>query len=242
MSEKQSAAAAGAAPVFAVAWCGTDLGAYRACEGTYECYPYESLPPLDPALYTGEFEWLGGVGVDEPGRAARVAGIGELLAAEGLALPRDFAAFHSGTRLHRALDEVSVTACRTDLSAPLPSPVEPGAFLVRFLRDQQDCVIWYLYLRPGGEAFVVCSHLEYEYVYDAHRAGRPTGTDLADPEEQRAALVRCAESFEEFAHRFWIENVLWDVADGGRSGDGAAPALQEYARHYEAAASGAGGV
>ncbi len=37
-------------------------------------------------------------------------------------------------------------------------PAEPGAFLVRFLRDQQDCVIWYLCLRPPGERFVVRSH------------------------------------------------------------------------------------
>jgi hypothetical protein len=53
-----------------------------------------------------------------------------------------------------------VTGCWTDISQPLPSPVEPGAFLVRFLRDQQDCVIWYLYLRPSGETFVVHSHLD----------------------------------------------------------------------------------
>ena len=39
---------------FSAAWCATDLGEYRACSGTYERYPCESLPPLDPSRCTGE--------------------------------------------------------------------------------------------------------------------------------------------------------------------------------------------
>ncbi|MFF8908746.1 hypothetical protein [Streptomyces olivaceoviridis] len=133
----------------------------------------------------------------------------ENLAAKGLTLPRDFVTFQADSKLHCSLEEVSVTCCWTDISEPLPSPAEPGAFLVRFLRDQQDCVIWYLYLRPSGEVFVVHSSLDYEYEYEARRDGEETETDLDDPEEQRAAILWCAPSFEEFAHRFWIENRLW---------------------------------
>lgn len=78
-----------------------------------------------------------------------------------------------------------MTGCWTDVSDPLPSPVEPGAFLVRFLRDQQDCVIWYLYLRPSGEVFVVHSWLDDAYEYEARRDGEETQTDLDDLEEKR---------------------------------------------------------
>ncbi|MFB7715231.1 hypothetical protein [Streptomyces sp. NPDC056105] len=66
----------------------------------------------------------------------------ENLAAKGLKLPRDFVTFEADSKLHCSLDDVSVTCCWTDISEPLPSPVEPGAFLVRFPafhdRRQQD--------------------------------------------------------------------------------------------------------
>ncbi|MGW0840080.1 hypothetical protein ACWD26_07935 [Streptomyces sp. NPDC002787] len=39
----------------------------------------------------------------------------------------------------------------------MPSPVGPGASLVRFFRDQQDCVLWYFCLRPGSSPFIVHS-------------------------------------------------------------------------------------
>ncbi|MGW2706555.1 hypothetical protein [Streptomyces sp. NPDC001340] len=157
--------------------------------------------------------------------------LAENLAAKGLTLPGDFVAFQADSKLHCSLDEVSVTCCWTDISEPLPSPVEPGAFLVRFLRDQQDCVIWYLYLRPWGEVFVVHSYLDYEYEYEARRDGEETETDLDDLEEQRAAILWCAPSFEEFAHRFWIENRLWHALNGNDL-SGLEPQMRDYLRHY----------
>ncbi|MEU6896326.1 hypothetical protein ABZ934_32235 [Streptomyces sp. NPDC046557] len=74
----------------------------------------------------------------------------------------------------------------------IPSAVEPGAFLVRFFRDQQDCVLWYFYLRPGSSAFVVHSHLEYEY--EAHSSGGEFNgnSDIDDLDEQMEALQYCA--------------------------------------------------
>ncbi|WP_329380566.1 hypothetical protein OG625_15185 [Streptomyces sp. NBC_01351] len=207
---------------FDAAWCATDLGEYRVCRYTYEQYPYESLPPLDSSQFTGLFQWLGGAGEPDPEHVAKLNGLAEDLAAKGLTLPGDFVTFQSSSNLYRALDEVSVTGCWTDISEPLPSPIEAGAFLVRFLRDQQDCVIWYLYLRPSGEAFVVHSGVDYEY--EAQRDGEET--DLDD-----GAILWCAPSFEEFARRFWIENRLWRaVNDGGRSR--LEPQLRDYLRHY----------
>jgi hypothetical protein len=216
---------------FKAAWCATGLGEYRACRYTYERYPYESLPPLDSSQFTGAFQWLDSVRGPVPRSAARLDGLAGDLAAKGLTLPRDFVTFQTSTNLYGSLDEVSVTACWTDISEPLPSPVEPGSFLVRFLRDQQDCVIWYLYLRPSGEAFVVNSHLDYEYEYEAQRNDDEAASDLDDVEEQRAALLWCAPSFEEFAHRFWIENRLWYAVRGGAPAQ-LEPRLRDYLRHY----------
>ncbi|MET7357093.1 hypothetical protein ABZS76_01470 [Streptomyces sp. NPDC005562] len=220
---------------FEAAWCATDLGEYRACRYTYATYPYESLPPLDSSRFTGAFQWLGGGGSLEPAQVELVDDVAGELAARGLALPQDFVTFMTSANLYGSLDKVSVTGCWSDLSGPLPSPVEPGSFLVRFLRDQQDCVMWYLYLRPSGEAFVVYSPLDYEYEddyeYEARRDGTKTETDLDDAGEQRTAIRWCAPSFEEFAHRYWVENRLWSVLEAGDL-SGIEPQLRDYLRHY----------
>ncbi|MFD8809356.1 hypothetical protein [Streptomyces sp. NPDC059597] len=202
---------------FETAWCATDLGDYRSCAYTYEDYPYDSLPPLDSARFTGAFEWLGGTTAPAPERAAILDRLATDLAARGLTLPQDFAAFHTDAAFHRSLDEVSVTGCWTHLSGPIPSPVEPGAFLVRFLRDQQDCVIWYLYLRASGEAFVVHCSLDLD---------EPDALDGQQP-----ALLWCAPSFEEFAYRFWVENRLWEPVNNGESAS-IEPELRDYLSHY----------
>jgi hypothetical protein len=104
---------------------------------------------------------------------------------------------------------------------------------VRFLRDQQDCVLWYLYLRPSEEAFVVHSYLDYEYEYESRRGGTQTQTqtDLDDAQEQTAAILWCAPSFEEFAYRFWIENRLWRAVHGGDLSQ-LEPRLRDYLRYY----------
>ncbi|MFE9634013.1 hypothetical protein [Streptomyces sp. NPDC006463] len=221
---------------FPSGWCATDLGSYRPCEYTYEVYPCESLPSLDARVLDGGFGWLGGPdgpGGPRSGHGEHLAAVEADLAPLGLSLPADFRTFYSSDSLCRAFDEVSVTACWSDLSAPLESPAEDGARLVRFLRDQQDCVIWYLYLRPSGETFVVFSHLDLEL------AGRQE-LDEAQADEFRAAaahsLVRCASTFEEFAYRFVVENELWTHLNTTNPDTTLAPHFQEYLDHYAAAA------
>ena len=102
---------------------------------------------------------------------------------------------------------------------------------MRFLRDQQDCVLWYLYLRSSEETFVVHSYLDYEYEYEARRNGEQTQTDLDDAQEQSAGIMWCAPSFEEFAYRFWIENRLWRGVRGGDLSQ-LEPQLRDYLRYY----------
>jgi hypothetical protein len=60
----------------------------------------------------------------------------------------DFIRYHTYTDLSRTLEAVSRPGCSSTVSQqPIPSPGEPGAFLVWFLNDQQDCVTRYLYRR-----------------------------------------------------------------------------------------------
>lgn len=59
-------------------------------------------------------------------------------------------------------------------------------------------------------------------------------------EEVRAAvaasLMRCADTFEEFAYRFVVENELWMQANSAGAESRLAPRLQAYADHYASAA------
>ncbi|MFJ6785146.1 hypothetical protein [Streptomyces yangpuensis] len=222
-----------AATAFPTGWCATDLGPLRPCAATYEVYPLEGLPPLEAAHLDTGFDWLGGAAGPRSEHTEHLAAVERELAEAGLALPEGFAAFYRSEHLSRAFDEVSVTACWSHLSAPLRSPAEDGARLVRFLRDQQDCVIWYLYLRPSGEAFVVFSHLELESA-GWWAQGEPA-------EDVRAAvassLMRCADTFEEFAYRFVVENELWMQAHSAGGDSPLAPRLQAYADHYTSTGS-----
>lgn len=217
------------APRFPAAWCATDLGEYRPCSATYENYSYDSVPPLDPARFDGTFAWFGDPGPESKEGAATADELDRVLADEGLRLPRDFVRFLSYEGLRQALDQVSVTACYLDVAKPVPSPVERGAYLVTFLRDQQDCAFWHLYLRPSGETFVVHTFepLERFELFAARNGGEPSAADL---EHMTQAIFWCAPTFEEFAFRFWIENRLWYVTnEQHREPD---PVERAYLDHY----------
>lgn len=222
---------------FPATWCATDLGAHRPCRGTYERYPYESLPPLDPSTFTGSFAWFGDPGpvVDE--RAAATNLLAADLAQRQLSLPHDFVTFQTCAKLSRMLDDVSVTGCWSSLSRPMASPVEPDARLIRFLRDQQDCAFWYLYLRPSTDAFIVHS---YELAEHLDYLDPEEGFDFDDegpPELDLAALATeihwCAPSFEQFAYRFWIENLLWRKLHDDPTAE-LGSAERRYLNHYDA--------
>ncbi|MEH0830085.1 MULTISPECIES: hypothetical protein [unclassified Micromonospora] len=205
----------------ASSWCATDLGVYRPCRYTYERYPLSSVPPVLEAL--GGFRWLGDRGQPNADNVALLTRLNTSLNAVGVALPEDFVQFYSWDGWAAELDAVSVTGCWTRLGRlPTFSPVEPGAFLVRFMSDQQDCVIWYLYLRRGEPAFVVHAYgLEFDY---------------EDDDEESRVIYRCASTFEEFAYRFWVENRIWRHLNDPSAGP--LPArLAEYLAHYPQPAS-----
>lgn len=218
---------------FEASWCGSDLGGHRSCPNTYDHYSHDSLPPLDERRFKGTFEWLGGLTGTSVDRVTELRTVTEELDRKGLSLPQDFITYFTSANLPDILGDQSLTCCWSSLSKPIPSPVEPGAFLVRFFRDQQDCVLWYFYLRPGSSAFVVHSHLEYEYEYEAHDSGGEFNgnSDIDDLDEQMEALQYCAPTFEEWAYRFWIENRISEAVESEDK-----PSLDEdqhaYLNHY----------
>jgi hypothetical protein len=197
-------------------WWGTDLGAARASIGTYELYSTDSLPAVDESRSDGTFDWLVPDAPHDPLRAMEVAAL-----AEHIALPVPFTRFMSSQVLMDAIP--SCTGCDFDLAPrPVPSPVESTAQVVRFLRDQRDAVIWYLYLRPGAEPFVIASPWLLEIV----------GLEDVDRDTLIANMVRAADGFEQFVHRFWLENSLWfSVNEGDESTD----EMNLYLAHYTAA-------
>lgn len=222
---------------FRGSWCATDLGDYRPCRYTYERYPIESLPPLDGSSFTGDFAWRGDLGRVLEEQATTMDRLAAGLAGSGLSLPTDFVTYMTRSNLYLCLDEVSGTCCWTSLSAPLPSPIEPDARMVRFFRDQQDCVHWYLYLRPGGETFVVHSYRDLEWEAEVRSGGDADEIeDLPDfDNDPDYEIFWCAPSVEIFAYRFWTENTLWFALNGRRPIEDLGEAQRAYLSHYEAA-------
>jgi hypothetical protein len=214
---------------FEKGWWGVELPGARPCDGTYCYYPYESLPPLDESLFRGEFQWL--TDLDESVEAALsihrapdddddemadiLNGLRKEAAQANLVLPPEFIRFMGNRALQLAIP--SCTACEFDLIGELvPSVVEEGAYTLLFLRDQQDVLLWYLYLTPDGKSSVICSPIPFDEIDEpAHVI--------------KAHTLTVAPSFEEFIYRFWIENVIWFAVDEGKP---FTPTQKAYVDHY----------
>jgi hypothetical protein len=182
-------------------WWGTDLGEYRACDGTYACYKPETMPPLDNKLFDGSFAWLSNSASKAKPKPAK--NLASLLAAAkkaSLSLPSSFVTFFENGTLAELIP--SCTACEWDLATEPYAPKLPGGGkAVRFLRDQQDCLFWYLVVGGAEDGKVVCSPIPW---HDADAVAEDEDVVIANS-------VVVADSFEAFVYRFWIENVLWDL-------------------------------
>ncbi|MEU8662036.1 hypothetical protein [Actinoplanes philippinensis] len=193
---------------FPASWWGTGMAsagvAARPDVGTYGKYSFAELPPLPFAL-SGDFGWLREQEAhdqwainDDGGTEQELPLLRSACEAAGLALPDSFVRFMSDPHLQQRVR--SSTACYLDLDVgPAPSPTGKG-HLVRFLADQQGCLFWYLYLTEDGSGHaVVCTVDLYEH------GGEPAG----DPDE----IEFCAESFEAFVCRYWLENEIFFAGD-----------------------------
>lgn len=215
---------------FAFAWWGVDLPGARACDGTYCRFEYDALPPLDTTLLRGEFQWLmpPGARLDEitalhrradpqARMAARLKALAADAAEKGTTLPAPFIAFMGSLEWQERIP--SCTACYFSLSEQLiASPVEQGAYLIRFYNDQQDVLLWYLYLPPSGAPYVVCSPIFFD-------------TEEGEPADVvKAHTVIVAPDFETFLYRWWMENVIWFANEEGDRK--LTPEQEAYIAHY----------
>ncbi|HLY29534.1 MAG TPA: hypothetical protein VKQ36_00775 [Ktedonobacterales bacterium] len=231
-------------PPFKWGWYSFDLGKYRPCDGTYCLYPYESIPPLPIAAtrLDGSLDWLtppadatdARMEVYRPSDEARARltqrldATKESAAQLGLTLPTAFVTLMASPELQDHIP--SCTACDFRLAEQIvPCPGREGAYLIRFLHDQQDVLLWDLYLTTAGQQCVIVSPYDLATLED----------DLKQHPEVTLEQVlennvfACAPSFAEFIYRFWLENTIWfslNESDG--------PTLtteqSQYLSHYSA--------
>jgi hypothetical protein len=181
----------------------------------YKAVPYEALPTLSRPLEP--FAWLRlspirgvreqlKVGADGETPLPRPVGrmVEEIVAAakrEGLTVPPSYATFMNDASLHERVPTCS--GCYLDVPTKLVALPggQPGK-LLRFLNDQQCGVLWYLHLTADGGCSVACA----EPANDDEDEGEG---ETLDDFMKLGDVARCAASFEEFVHRFWMENTLW---------------------------------
>jgi hypothetical protein len=229
-------AASQQASPFKWGWWSFDLGQYRPCDGTYCFYPYESLPPI--RALNGTLDWLGPLdpATDQqmeihrnaPDARGQLATIQADAATLGLTLPDAFVRLMGSPELQDRIP--SCTACTFGLPKRILPAIggDPG-YIIRFLNDQQDVLIWYLYLTPTGEERVLVT----PYEFDESEGANPN--DLPD-ETRKAVLantIACAPSFESFVYRFWLENSIWFKLNDGKDDGKLTDEERRYLDHYE---------
>ena len=172
---------------------------------TYVRYNHEHLPPAP--VYIDSWDWLRAARVypdSTLGQAQEQAvrdltphALTDLLTAS--VLPGDFADFADpGLRTHLR----SATSCCFDLADHL-EPV-PGGQLLHLISDSQWTMHWLLYVGTDGASAVVTT-------------SRPVGFDLGEEksaywDSEGWEYVRCADTFREFAWRWWMDNeIFWQV-------------------------------
>lgn len=219
-----------------LAWWSFDLGDYRKCDGTYCRYDYtdeKKLPPLPVQPHVSEsLDWLDpldqrtdarmAIHRNPPEARGEVAKIATSAAQLGLTLPASFVQLMVNPALQNRIP--SCTACYFKLSDEiLPYPDVQGGHITRFLNDQQDVLLWYLYFSPEGAHKVLVTTYDLDKMARRAKADRER-TDAPQPDQltaQDRQYIRrntwiCEQSFAEFIYRWWLENTLWFKLDEGR--------------------------
>ena len=174
---------------------------------TYTLVPYGDLPSLDRIQQTGTFAWLselpdGDFALEYEDKGANPSRalnrLSEQAASLQVHLPQTFVRFLSSRELFRRVP--TCTACYLDLSTTwIDAPGVDGKML-RFMNDQQSVLLWYLFLQVGQEPAVVVATPEW--------LDEPSAESL-DEVVRPTDVTFCAETFEEFMLRFWLENTIW---------------------------------
>src|SRR5262249_31257854 len=183
--------------------------------------PPDDLPQI-PVPLAGDFSWLKNAQPHKPsvdGNPSQTKStLKALLASNQTGLPPDFVSFFRSPRLWTKIR--SCTDCYLSLDSASTGIRGGLGRLVRFMSDSQDCIHWNLYISPCETKHGVVA----TYFY--------AGTDRA---QEQGCLVHprditlCADSFEEFMFRFWLENELWFALHD----DGTMPEFgEEYLAYY----------
>lgn len=188
---------------FAVGWYGaTSLGGLRPDTGTYTYYTPSEVPPITIRL-NGAFDWLQAASAKRPMASTEgVTGCLDRLLTSGVeGLPDEFVRFFRKSELWRKVRSCTDCYFNVDTAA-----VEiPGGLgrLIRFMSDSQDCKHWHLHLAPCGTKHAVAATYHFRGSDPEHpQGGKPHPRDI----------TVCANSFEEFMYRFWLENELFYAA------------------------------
>jgi hypothetical protein len=219
---------------FRPGWYAFDLGRYRPCDSTYCLYPYESVPPV-PAP-DESLAWLGPLdertdqqmqvhrnAPEERGKLDQIVAAAHRL---GLSLPPSFLRLMGSPELQDRIP--SCTACYFSLSNDIiPCPGSEQGYIVRFLNDQQEVLLWYLYLTPAGEQRVLVTPFLLEEVAQDGPMNDATRQAVIDN------TFECAPTSAEFIYRFWLENVIWFKLNEGASAAPLTAEEQAYVAHYE---------
>jgi hypothetical protein len=212
---------------FAWTWWAFDLGDARPCDGTYCQFPYEQLPPIPPL--DGTLSWLGQPDWLEPDDNPDRQALRERLSSKahaqvrdlasqaerlGLILPNAFTRLMAAPELYTRIPDYGGCWFNLEEAQIDPCPGSEDGFVVRFLNDQQDCLLWYLYLtREGTEAVLVVGdpYPDGPSPY-LERLVRPDEDGPLTEKERQAVLAHtsaCAPSFEAFVYRWWLEATIY---------------------------------
>ncbi|MDT8401319.1 MAG: hypothetical protein RQ743_06470 [Bacteroidales bacterium] len=190
--------------LFPEGWIPVGMGEPWDVFGTYGRIPFNLLPPVASGLSDNEFEWL--PELDENlEKFAMMEDLGHTFnslrdstKSKGIALPKSFLVFFESPYHQNCM--ISVTDCYFELSDQIVEiPGGQSGYLIRFMNDSQGVMHWYLYIDEENNHRVAATNwmLDSEY---------PIGKSL---ESKLEDVIICANSFEEFIYRFWIENKIW---------------------------------
>jgi hypothetical protein len=252
---------------FPFGWYSWGLGDYRPSPFLYWVFDYELLPPLptpDPTfrfLAPDDDTMKPNPALDAT-RAwlhRHVITLTDSAARRGITLPESFIRFMRSPELQACVRSGCWGFILSNQLVPCPD--FDGGYLVGFLREQQDCVIWCLCLTRDGQSCVVAvpsevldampvAHSEMllgylepdesacleEEVVAAGSDGRDASGDASGDVSTEASTARdeiciCAPSFTAFIYRFWIETEI----DAKLNGDDKTPltdAERSYVEHY----------
>ncbi|MFX0101803.1 MAG: hypothetical protein ACFFCS_19720 [Candidatus Hodarchaeota archaeon] len=203
---------------FRKGWWATELEGYRdiGMYNTYALVPFDTLPEITWQDFKGKFGWLKPLSEQETSQmevhweaqgqqdenTLRVDQLAKNLQERGLSLPDGFYLFFSNVEMQNSI--LSSTACYFTIpTEPLPTLLEKDSYFIRFLSDQQECLLWYVYSSPRGSS-IVCSGYNLDEFLD-------TGRDDIDEiiEHFKEEIVEVESTFERFMYRLWMEGKLW---------------------------------